>query len=494
MAESRPPAGGPGQTWDDGSGVTQWLRRWRDRLPAEDRTLPENEARLVVEAVLDDLAGRRPDNLDRAGRAWGRAHRSVSEMVGRLSSFREALAATGVDDPLRMHRALDRVTAGATEEVLHRLEHASRTDALTGVGNRRALDETLSAALSAASRQGHDVTVVAVDLDGLKRINDTEGHAAGDAALLALVRSFYVALRDEDTVFRLGGDEFAIVLPFTSVGAAELLMERIHSSGAPAFTWGAAGYPGSGADAPAMLDAADHDLYRRRLARRGPALVDVASATAPRAAAAGVGAGAAAAFGRVVTLRRPARSASSDQSATALRWAWIPAAAVLVVSLIATLLASSSPGNLAKGAGQHSTPPANHGTQPVTAPQGQGTTTPPASGPGTSSTGSPFLTASFTQPGAGGSGSAPGGSGGSGSGSGGGTPPPSSSTGGVLGVVANLLSPIPLVGGSNGLVALVTQVLTGPPTTVAAPSTNSTASTASAKPSGLVGTVVHLLG
>src|SRR5579862_8437414 len=204
-----------------------WLERWRARL-AEGDLIPEDEARLVVTSVLDDLGGE-PGHLDGAGRAWGRAHRSVSEMVGRLSSFREALVANGVDDPLRMHRALDQVTASATEEVLHRLERASRTDALTGVGNRRALDETLSAALSAAARQGHEVTVVAVDLDGLKRINDTEGHAAGDAALLSLVRALYSTLRDEDTVFRLGGDEFVILLPFTSVGTADLLMERIRA-------------------------------------------------------------------------------------------------------------------------------------------------------------------------------------------------------------------------------------------------------------------------
>src|SRR5579884_8494 len=275
MAESGPFGGGPhdaggepGRGRPESSAAGQWLRDWRARLPEDDPGLPDGEARLVVEAVLEDLRGGQPDNPDRAGRAWGRAHRSVSEMVGRLSTFREALAASGVDDPLRMHRALDRVTAAATEEVLHRLEHASRTDALTGVGNRRAFDETLGAALSAAARQGHDVTVVAVDLDGLKRINDTEGHAAGDAALLSLVRSLYAALRDEDTVFRVGGDEFVILLPFTSVSAAELLMERIHAGGAPAFTWGAAGFPADASDAAALVEAADQDLYRRRQMRR----------------------------------------------------------------------------------------------------------------------------------------------------------------------------------------------------------------------------------
>ncbi|MHB8330170.1 MAG: GGDEF domain-containing protein, partial [Acidimicrobiales bacterium] len=311
--------------------MSVWLRRWRERLAHDDAGMPEGEARMVIEAVLEELRGGHPESLDRAGRAWGRAHRSVSEMVGRLSSFREALAASGVDDPLRMHRALDRVTAAATEEVLHRLEHASRTDALTGVGNRRAFDETLSAALSAASRQRHDVTVVAVDLDGLKRINDSEGHAAGDSALLALVRSFYATLRDEDTVFRVGGDEFMILLPFTSIGAAELLMERIHASGSPAFTWGAAGYPNDGTDARNLVEAADHDLYRRRQIYRSE---------------------------RPATTRRVAVVDSRLQSGSpVLRWAWIPAAAVLFVSLVATLVSASSGTGLLSAAPKRHVPP-----------------------------------------------------------------------------------------------------------------------------------------
>src|SRR5579863_3033943 len=93
-----------------------WLRLWRERLQGDAR-LPEDEARLVVEAVAEDLRGGHPESLDRAGRAWARAHRSISAMVGRLSSLREALAAAAAaDDPLRMHRAIDRITTAATEE------------------------------------------------------------------------------------------------------------------------------------------------------------------------------------------------------------------------------------------------------------------------------------------------------------------------------------------------------------------------------------------
>jgi len=443
----------------------------------------------VAEAVLSNLAGADPESLERAGRAWGRAHRSVSAMVGRLSSFREALAAGGVDEPLRMHRALDQITASATEEVLNRLERASRTDALTGVGNRRAFDETLSAALSAASRQGHEVTVVAVDLDGLKRINDTEGHAAGDAALLDLVRAFYSGLRDEDTVFRVGGDEFVILLPFTSVDAAAVLMERIQESAAPAFTWGAAGFPSDGADARVLVEAADQEMLRRRDEDR-------------RAVVIGAG--------------RMSFAEARQRARELRRWAWVPAAAVvvLVASLLAAFLSSSAPRHSVSagrgpshgasgpppatgsrgGSGQRSSSGSGH--QPVTAASGgaaaavTGYTSPLPSGPGSPG-------GSTTPPGT--SPSPPG------------SPAPGGQ-GGLFGALEQLLSPVPLVGGQDGLLSTVGGVLTGPSnastgtisastgsspattatTVVPAPTTAGPVSTRSG--SGLLGAVTHLLG
>jgi diguanylate cyclase (GGDEF)-like protein len=450
-----------------------WLRLWRERLQGDAR-LPEDEARLVVEAVAEDLRGGHPETLDRAGRAWARAHRSISAMVGRLSSLREALAAAGVaDDPLRMHRAIDRVTTAATEEVLNRLEQASRTDALTGVGNRRAFDETLSATLSAAARQGHEVTVVAVDLDGLKRINDTEGHAAGDAALMALVRAFYVQLRDEDRVFRVGGDEFVILLPFTSVDAAELLMQRIQRGGAPAFTWGAAGYPVSGGDARRLVEAADHDLYRRRQQRRDVA-VPVRRFPAPH--------------------RQGLRRVGS--------WAWVPAAAVVVASLVATLVTSSTPRAVVEAKGK--------GSQPVTkpaggSPNGGGGGAGEAAGTSGAASGGgsavPAVTVGYTSPGPAVGG--PGGQGSPGSPSSPGSPGgPPAGNGGVLGVLEQSLSPVPLVGGSNGLLASVGQILTGPTTTTstgAGPLSTASTSPSSSGPSGLLavggsGSVLSLLG
>jgi len=386
--------------------VERWLGRWVE-LAARDRgqELPATEARTVVDALAGHLAGGPPEDLERAGRLWGQAHRSVGEMVGSLSALREALVAGEVSDPLPVHRALDRLTAAATEEVLRRLEHASRTDALTGVGNRRAFDEALQAALSASARQGHDVTVVVVDLDGLKRINDTHGHAAGDAALVALVQAFQAALRDEDLVFRVGGDEFVLLLPFTSPEDAGALMERVQASGAPAFTWGAAGCPADGVEAGSLVHAADEDLYRRRLRRR------------PQRRLA----------------RRPARPATSPQPpvearSPVLRWAWLPAAAVLVASLVATMVSATSPGPHLSAAplpGRQG----HHGT--TTRPPGAGPPAPagphgPAGSegvPGTPPAGGSTSAGGAASPGAGGArtaGGVPGGGAGAGVGTGGG--------------------------------------------------------------------------
>jgi len=455
-------------------GTAALIKRWREKSEGGP-DLPEPEARRVVEAVLDDLRGTHPENLQIAGRLWGQSYRSVSEMVESLSQLRGALASSGVEDPLKMHRALDKVTAAASEELIARLERVSRTDALTGVGNRRAFDETIHATLSAASRQGHDVTVVVVDLDGLKRINDTAGHAAGDAALIAVVRAFYDALRDEDLIFRLGGDEFVILLPFTSVDVAGALMRRVAATDAPAFTWGAAGYPGDGSDAGALVDAADRDLYRRRGVVRG-------TTQAPK---------------RVGVI-----SARLEGVSRLSRWAWLPAAAVLVFSLVATLVSASSPGHVLAQKGSRSTsttsptgPGRNRGGSGSSGGQGQGQS--PGTSPATSSSGgtgganvggstsTPAQTVGYTPPsstgggagssgsgGGSGSGSSGGGGGASdGGGGGGGTSPPSppggsSPSGGVVGVVDTLLGPLPLLG-NNGLLPVVDQLLVGQPPTAA---------------------------
>lgn len=93
-----------------------------------------------------------------------------------------------------------------------RLMHAARHDYLTGLPNRACLMERLHAALSRGAQEGREVAVLFCDLDGFKSVNDTGGHAAGDAVLLASARRLTSILREGDTVARVGGDEFVIVV------------------------------------------------------------------------------------------------------------------------------------------------------------------------------------------------------------------------------------------------------------------------------------------
>ncbi|HEY4332251.1 MAG TPA: diguanylate cyclase [Ilumatobacteraceae bacterium] len=96
-------------------------------------------------------------------------------------------------------------------------------DPLTGLANRRLLDELLTGAIDRTQRAGKDLTVAFLDLDGFKAVNDTHGHDAGDAVLREVVRRMLATVRAADVVSRVGGDEFVIVHDRSEDGADELI-------------------------------------------------------------------------------------------------------------------------------------------------------------------------------------------------------------------------------------------------------------------------------
>ena len=165
---------------------------------------------------------------------------------------------------------LDEVLLGAVEGVSSSLLEAALTDPLTGCGNRRALEDDLERAVAGARRTGLDLSVAVIDLDGLKRINDTHGHAEGDATLKALAKALVAAVRRSDVVYRVGGDEFIVLVPFSGQAAAEAIMRRANDGGAPSFSWGVATLsrlaPGAGPDD--LVAVADASLYARRRSSR----------------------------------------------------------------------------------------------------------------------------------------------------------------------------------------------------------------------------------
>ena len=103
----------------------------------------------------------------------------------------------------------------------------ARIDALTGLANRRALEEILAAEISRAHRFTHQLAVVLLDLDRFKEINDSFGHAAGDVMLRAVSRLLISLARQGDTVARWGGEEFVVVLPETDLEGARRFAERL---------------------------------------------------------------------------------------------------------------------------------------------------------------------------------------------------------------------------------------------------------------------------
>ena len=115
---------------------------------------------------------------------------------------------------------------GAAYERIRELEKLATLDELTGLGNRRGLNEHLARALSQADRQQTDLTFVAIDIDHFKQVNDTHGHDAGDVVLQRVAATLKRVLRAGDYAFRQGGEELSVIAVTTFRGAA-ILAEKI---------------------------------------------------------------------------------------------------------------------------------------------------------------------------------------------------------------------------------------------------------------------------
>ena len=124
-------------------------------------------------------------------------------------------------------------TAQGTLVGLHLLAEAERTsmtDSLTGLYNRRSLDSLMVREVALADRHGHPLSLVMIDMDHFKEVNDAHGHAAGDHLLRSFAESVRATLRRTDLAFRYGGDEFVIALPQTTVAQAQQVVHKLRQA------------------------------------------------------------------------------------------------------------------------------------------------------------------------------------------------------------------------------------------------------------------------
>ncbi|MEL6064746.1 MULTISPECIES: sensor domain-containing diguanylate cyclase [unclassified Methylobacterium] len=161
------------------------------------------------------------------------------------------------------------------EAAQEELAALSRTDALTGLPNRRRFEETFAAATETARRDGRPLSLLIVDADHFKRYNDRYGHPVGDAILKALARHLAASVhRPQDLVSRIGGEEFAILLPETDAAGAARIADRVHAevagltvpsagigAGAVTVSIGLACAGGGRGAAPDLYRLADGALY-----------------------------------------------------------------------------------------------------------------------------------------------------------------------------------------------------------------------------------------
>ncbi|MEH1093320.1 GGDEF domain-containing protein [Micromonospora sp. CPCC 205739] len=187
------------------------------------------------------------------------------------------------DDDLATLRTFAGHAAVAVENVrVHEeAQRLSLTDPLTGLWNYRYLRESLRREVERASRFGRMLSILALDVDRFKRVNDTYGHSAGDVVLAEFARRIRGEIREVDLAFRQGGEEFVVLLPETDARGAAIVAERLgaavrdtpivvdeHVAITVTVSIGIAVYPDHASTGQQVLDAADEALYAAKAAGR----------------------------------------------------------------------------------------------------------------------------------------------------------------------------------------------------------------------------------
>jgi diguanylate cyclase (GGDEF)-like protein len=178
----------------------------------------------------------------------------------------------------RLAEVTGTIQAAAAEELVvsrsRELETLANTDALTGLHNLRYLQSQLRHLLGVQKRYDHPFSVLLLDVDGLKRVNDAHGHQAGDRVLMQVAMSIRRSIRNVDTAARLGGDEFCVLAPDQKAAAAQVLGDRladaieqeVDTGEGPAvgISIGVVSCPEHGEEPEQLMEVADRAMYRAK--------------------------------------------------------------------------------------------------------------------------------------------------------------------------------------------------------------------------------------
>lgn len=260
-------------------------------------SLPQvlDEILRVVELDESKIAREKISSAARHGYERARLYFDVRELVRECQILREHIflflqehqqqfAEHDRDKMLSIYQRVGHAIDEATRETINAfieehtdtLRHLSRTDGLTGLYNHRTFYERLDEELQRARRYKSVLSIVFIDLDNFKIVNDTLGHQFGDNLLAQCAKWLRHELRQSDNVYRYGGDEFSVVLPETNLADAQTMMERLtgdfrkfaRQKGAPpsfGMSFGLASYPDDDGTVTHLVEAADERLrlYKR---------------------------------------------------------------------------------------------------------------------------------------------------------------------------------------------------------------------------------------
>ncbi len=282
-----------------------WLLRVLERAPLSDieripterivRELPDLITDIVRAVARSSAAGAElltADAEERASRLAslsGREAHAPADLARDIAALHSVMiAALGrelgseearvlVDAAERFATVFGAIQAAAAEELVRErsreLEWLANTDALTGLYNLRYLQQHIRHLVGIQQRYGHAFAVLVLDINGLKRINDAHGHAAGDRMLMGVAAAVRATVRTIDTPVRMGGDEFCVLAPHQTASGGKILAYRVGAAveeietpdrSKVGVSIGVAACPQHGSDPELLLEMADAAMYRAK--------------------------------------------------------------------------------------------------------------------------------------------------------------------------------------------------------------------------------------